>query len=117
MRPRIVLGQSYEPLLTCKYPFVFVEGPRGTSKTRSILSILLARMLKWPKTRTLLCRYHRAELTKTVLTTLEEEVFPAFGIPVPGGAHRENRSEYVLPNGSTFFLVGMKEGPAPCRWA
>ena len=108
--PRIVIGQSYRPLLDAKWPFVLVEGPRGTSKTRTILSILLARALKYPGCRILLFRQHRTELTKTVLTTLEDEVFPAFGMTVPGGAHRENRSEYVLPNGSTFFLAGLYDG-------
>jgi hypothetical protein len=42
--------------------------------------------------------------------TLEEEVFPASGIPVPGGAHRQNRSEYRLDNGSLFIPVGIDDG-------
>ena len=92
------------------YPKILVEGPRGTSKSRSILGYFLAKLFEFPGSRLLLCRRYRTDLTKTILTTLEEEVFPAFGIPIPGGAHRSGRSEYRLPNGSTIWPAGIDDG-------
>src|SRR5690348_2197939 len=110
MTPEVRIGRAYKPLLTCRDPFVFIEGPRGTAKTRSILTILVARLLAYPGSRLLLCRRTRVDLSKTVLVTLEEQVFPALGMQVPGGAHRENRSEYSLSNGSMILPVGIDEG-------
>lgn len=108
--PRIQLGRAYAPLLTCRDPFVFAEGPRGTAKSRSILAINVLRLLKYPGSRLLLCRRTRVDLGKTILATLEDQVFPSLGMAVPGGAHRENRSEYALPNGSRILPVGIDEG-------
>jgi hypothetical protein len=92
------------------YPKLLIEGPRGTAKSRSILGYFLALLFEFPGSRLLLCRRYRAELTKTILTTLEDEVFPAFGVPVPGGPHRSGRSEYRLDNGSTIWPAGIDDG-------
>lgn len=104
------VGEAYGAIPQFEYPAILVEGPRGTSKSRSILSIFLGRLLRYPGSRLLLCRRFRTDLSKTILVTLEKEVFPAFGMDVPGGAHRGNRSEYELPNGSTIFLAGIDDG-------
>lgn len=111
MNSSFTVGESYGALLKFRqYPKVLVEGPRGTSKSRSILSYFLALLFEFPGARLLLCRRYRAELTKTILTTLEDEVFPAFGLPVPGGAHRSGRSEYMLSNGSVIWPAGIDDG-------
>ena len=105
----VEIGQSIAPLFTCQDPFVMVEGPRGTGKTRGTLSVLMCRALQWPGARFLLARSTRTRLTDTVLVTLENQVFPAFGIPVPGGAGRSNRHDYTLPNGSSFIPMGLDD--------
>jgi hypothetical protein len=105
------VGESYGALAKFQhYPKLLIEGPRGTSKSRSILGFLLSLLFQYPGARLMICRRFRAELTKTILTTLEDEVFPDFGIPVPGGAHRSGRSEYLLPNGSVIWPAGIDDG-------
>lgn len=90
-------------------PFVLIEGPRGTGKTRAILSILLSRAIQYPGARIMLARSTRTRLSQSVLVTLEQQVFPAFGMQVPGGAGRDNRSEYTLPGGSVLVPVGLDD--------
>lgn len=109
--PRIELGRGFQPLAqgVNHERFVLVEGPRGTGKTRAILSILLGRALRFEGSRWLLARSTRTRLTQTVLATLEEQVFPAHGIAVPGGGGRDNRSEYTLPNGSMLIPMGLDD--------
>jgi phage terminase large subunit len=65
-------GDSYLPLATghIRDRFVLLEGPRGTSKTTGILSILLMRALRYPGSTWLLARSTRTRLTDTVLVTL-----------------------------------------------
>jgi hypothetical protein len=108
--PEVTIGRSLAALTQFRYPTIFVEGPRGTSKSRGILTVLLRRLFKYPGARLIIGRQFRSDLTKTILATLEEEVFPAFGLSVPGGAHRENRSEYRLANGSLIFPIGIDQG-------
>lgn len=102
--PRIVVGDSYLPLFDgrVKDRFVLVEGRRGTGKTRAILSSIVARALRWPGTKWILGRSTRANLSETVLSTLEDQVLPAFGLPVPKGS-RTHRESYVLPNTSMLL--------------
>lgn len=112
--PRPVeIGDSYAALLPGqsleRVPFVLAEGPRGTSKTRSILTVLMLRLQKWPGSRLIIARSTRTRLTDSVLPTLEEQVFPAVGLPVPGGAGPENRHSYQLPNGSSIVLMGLDD--------
>lgn len=111
MIQQVEIGDLYVPLLdwSLREPFVLFEGPRGTGKTRAILTALMCRALSMPKSRWLIARSTRTRLTDTVLATLEEQVFPAFGIPVPGGAGRNNRHDYVLPNGSVFLAQGLDD--------
>lgn len=109
--PTLTLGNSYRGLAsgTIRDKFVLVEGRRGTGKTRAILTILLARALAVPKSRILVVRSTRTRLSATVLVTLEEQVFPSFGMSVPGGGARENRSGYRLPNGSEIVVQGLDD--------
>jgi hypothetical protein len=111
MRRRILLGDSYLGLSggAVRSRFALIEGRRGTGKTRGILSILLARALRNPGSRWLLARSTRTRLSETVLTTFEQQVFPAFGMDVPGGAGVENRHRYDLPNGSVFLPMGLDD--------
>jgi hypothetical protein len=107
----ILIGDSFLPLLgeRARDRFVLVEGPRGTAKTRSILSIIMARALAKPKSRWILARSTRTRLSNSVLVTLEEQVFPAYGLPVPGAAGREHRADYLLPNGSRLIPIGLDD--------
>lgn len=85
------------------------------AKTRAILSDMLATCLQWPGSRVFLARGTRDSLTQTVLTTLEKQVFPAFGLPVPGGAARGGRTVYEIcdydgrPNGSELVPLGVDD--------
>lgn len=104
------IGDSFLPLMDSNPPeLTLVEGPRGTAKTRSILSCLFAYALEKPGSKIALCRATRTRLTDTVMDTLESQVFPAFGMKVPGGAQQKNRSDYTLPNGSRFLLRGLDD--------
>lgn len=109
-RPVLRLGAAYLPLALSRDPIVFVEGGRGTGKTASILKILVARALQYPGCRILLGRSHRTLLTETVLVTLEEQVFPSFGMAVPGGQRRHGRTEYALDNGTVMVPLGVDDG-------
>lgn len=103
------LGKSYKGLQQCLDRFVVVEGPRGTAKTRTILTLQVLSGLAHPGSRIALARATRTALTETVLNTLEEQVFPALKLDVPGGAGRENRSTYRLDNGTVIVPIGLDD--------
>lgn len=110
--PTIELGDAYtcslfNPAITSK--FILCEGPRGTGKTRGILTAIMSKALRYPGSRWLLARSTRTRLSESVLTTLEEQVFPAFGMSVPGGAGVNNRPHYTLPNGSKLIPLGLDD--------
>lgn len=81
-----------------------MEGPRGTAKTRTILSLLIASAIKYPGTRLVLCRKFRAVLAETVLKTLQEEVLPIFGLSSPAGS-RDNWREYNVDRPDAKFTI------------
>lgn len=103
------MGAGPAALMQRRDAFVLMEGPAGTSKTRSIITQYVIDALKYPRSRILLTRATRESLTESLLVTLEEEVFPALGMSVPGGADRQNRSKYVLPNGSVIVAIGLNK--------
>jgi hypothetical protein len=106
----ITVGDIYLPLFQGYGPqIVLYEGRRGTGKTRAILSAIVARALRCPGSRWGLFRSRRTRLSETVLTTLEQQVLPAFGLAVPGGAGTENRHRYDLPNGSVLLPFGLDD--------
>jgi hypothetical protein len=107
----VKIGRSFKALARgeIRDKFVLAEGPRGTAKTRSELSIILGRALAWNNTRWVLARSTRTRLSQSVLVTLEQQVFPAFGMDVPGGAGTANRVEYKLPNGSVLVPLGLDD--------
>ena len=107
---RITIGNGYLPLFDAPVTeFTLIEGPRGTGKTRAVLSALLCYALQYPGARIMLARSTRTRLSQSVLVTLESQVFPAFGMAVPGGAGRDNRGEYKLPNTSVFVPAGLDD--------
>jgi phage terminase large subunit len=108
--PTVEIGDSYLGLLDGRVQdrFVLIEGRRGTAKTRSILSVLVARGLRDPGRRALICRSTRTRLSDTVLLTLKDQVLPAFGLPVPKG-NPENWHRIPLGNGSEFIPRGLDE--------
>ena len=110
-RAAITLGDSYlslfDPAIGSK--FILIESPRGCGKTRAILSAIMVRALQYPGSRWILARSSRVRLSQSVLTTLEEQVFPAFGLRVPGTAGAVNRTSYDLPNGSKLIPMGLDD--------
>lgn len=109
--PPLTIGASYAGLLsggTITDPFVLLEGKRGTAKTRSILTAMTERGLKYPGYRGLLCRSTRVRLSETVLLTLASQVLPAFGLAVPKG-NPENWHRIELGNGSEFIPMGLDD--------
>jgi hypothetical protein len=107
----VKIGRVYKPLARglLRDKVVLCEGPRGTAKTRSELTIIMQRALAWPGSRWLLARSTRTRLSQSVLVTLEQQVFPSFGMAVPGGAGTANRVEYKLPNGSVLVPLGLDD--------
>jgi hypothetical protein len=82
----------------------------NTSKTRSLLTIIVLRALAAPFSRWALARSTKTLLADTVLRTLEEQVFPSLGIPVPGGQiSRLHRTEYQMKNGSMIVPLSLDE--------
>lgn len=110
-KPVLNVGDSYLPMFKNVHrgKFIMFEGPRGTSKTTAILEYLVASALENAGIRILLARSTRTRLTQSVLVTLEQQVFPRFGMDVPGGRQREGRSEYKLFNGSTIVTMGLDD--------
>ena len=108
---RIRLGRAFRVLEQVRAAdrFVLIEGPRGTGKTRAILTVLMRRGLEHPGARILLARSTRSRLSQSVLVTLEEQVYPAFGFDVPSGGNREQRQVYPIPGGSCFVTMGMDD--------
>lgn len=106
----IMVGDSYLPLFQDRVrdKFVLIEGRRGTAKTRSILTLLVCRAIRYPKSRWLLWRRTRVRLAETVQETLEDQVLPLFRIPFRP-IDRSSRTHYDLPGGSKFLLMGMDD--------
>lgn len=100
---------AYEPLRKLRCAYVGVEGPRGTAKTNAILDELMRRSLEYPGCRIVLARADRTDLSRTVLETLERQVFPRFNMTTPGNQSRANREVYDMPNGSQFIPLGLRE--------
>lgn len=69
----------------------------------------MQRALTYPGSRIILGRHDRVDLSKTVLHTLESQIFPLFGMRTPGNQSTENRAVYDLPNGSQFIPLGLRE--------
>jgi PBSX family phage terminase large subunit len=109
----LTLGESmrplYEPAIAPTLGrIVMVESSRGTGKTFAILSIIIARALRFPRTSWLIARSTKSRLADTVMKTLDEKVLPAFGLPVPMDS-REHRKVYRLPNGSELVFQGLQD--------
>lgn len=84
----------------------------NTAKTTNILVELMLRGIEYPGSRILLSRMTRTDLSKTILVTLEEQVFPMFDMKVPGKQSRTYRTEYQMPNGTVIVPVS---GEDPAR--
>ena len=106
---RVRLGAGPAALMKRRDPFVLVEGPAGTGKSRADLTMMVLDGLKYPNSRILITRATRESLTESLLVTLEDEVFPSLGITVPSGADRQNRSKYRLDNGTVIVAIGLNK--------
>lgn len=113
MIAEITIGQAFLPCLNedfrRRHRIICFEGNRGSAKTRAILTLQMLDALKYPGSSHALWRSSRTRLTGTVLKTLETQVFPAFGLSVPGTAGAMNRTIYKLPNGSSFVPIGLDD--------
>lgn len=87
---------------------LLIEGPRGSAKSLNFTRFLYLTACKFPGMRILVVRKTRADLAATWCQTFESEVLPPQVRPiVVGDAKATNRTEYLLPNGSVFYLVGL----------
>lgn len=82
---------------------LFVEGPAGTGKTRTILEKLWWLANAYPGVRILLTRLDAERVRRSVLVTLERDVIPR-GHPCLNGPMREYRNFYNVGNGSKFII-------------
>jgi len=84
---------------------VLAPGPAGTGKTRGILEKVHLYLLKYPKTRGLICRKTRASMTESVLVTFEAKVVQV-GCDL-NNQSRRTRSSYDYDNGSVLVVGGL----------
>lgn len=84
---------------------VLAPGPAGTGKTRGILEKVHLYLLKYPKTRGLICRKTRASMTESVLVTFEARVVQV-GCDL-NNQSRRTRSSYDYDNGSVLVVGGL----------
>lgn len=85
---------------------ILIDSKAGTGKSVGGLSTLVEWGLEYPGSRILLYRATRTSLSEAHMVTLEDIVFPAWGID-PGPGKRSHRDKYVLPGGSEIILRGM----------
>lgn len=91
-------------LYVCRDREVLVEGRAGTAKTTGILTYILDRCERFPGSRHLICRDSRADLTNSVLPTLERLMGDAH--PEVQRCKREHRHSYRW-GGSSIELGGL----------
>jgi phage terminase large subunit len=91
-------------LWRCRKLEVLLDGPAGTGKTRGVLEKVVLALWKYPGARALISRKIRADMTETVLVTLEEKVMPDWAWL--GQVRRNSRSVYHFPNGSELVVAG-----------
>lgn len=84
---------------------VLAPGPAGTGKTRGILEKVHLYLLKYPRTRGLICRKTRASMTESVLVTFEAKVVQV-GCDL-NNQSRRTRSSYDYDNGSVLVVGGL----------
>jgi len=101
-------------LFSCTHPEVLLAGPSGTGKTMAVLTYATVKLLQYPGARAVFCRQTKASLAQSILKTFELHVLPMFertGLmrALLGRAiRRENRTNYLFPNGSEVFLLGLE---------
>ena len=107
-------SRPYKPRGKCKELFerkeklVLLDGPAGTGKSTAALNKIYYLCNKYPGIRALIVRKTREELTQSALVTWEEVVVPV-GDPILSGPQRNQRKEYVFPNGSRVIVAGLRQ--------
>ena len=96
-------------LYNCADAEVLVEGRAGTSKTTGVLTKLLCRAKRYPRSRHLIVRETRASLTESVLVTLERLV--GENHPEVLRVKRDQRHSYRLW-GSEVVIGGLDKPPS-----
>lgn len=88
---------------------ILVEGPRGTSKSRTLVHFLHRCCANlYPGCKVLVVRKTRQSLTDSFCKTFEEDVIPDEDRQaILGDGDRSNRSHYQYPNGSRIVLAGL----------
>lgn len=100
-RPYQPRGAALE-LFYCRDPYVLIEGPAGTGKSRGVLEKGFALMDLYPGCRIGLFRKTRRSLTQTSMVTFEQKVCP------PGLIHFSTvDQEYRHPNGAIMAVGGL----------
>ncbi len=93
-------------ILDMTEPEVLISGGAGTGKSLACLYRLHRLCCDYPNIRALIVRKTRASLAESGLHTFEAKVLGS-GHPLLKGAHRQNRTNYVYPNGSRIVVAGM----------
>lgn len=86
---------------------VMISGPAGTGKSRGVLELIHEEMQAYPGARSLFVRKTRESMHESVLFTFEEHVLGRDHPMVVNGPQRNNRQNYVYPNGSKIIIAGM----------
>jgi hypothetical protein len=100
-----------ERLFYARSPVLLVEGPAYTGKSYGILWYMLGTALRFPGSRQWIGAETRAQISDSVLATLENKILPmsAAGRAALRGASRSNRHSYKFANGSEIVTGGLNE--------
>lgn len=91
----------------CQDREILLEGRAGTGKSIGILNKRYRDAVEFAGSRHLFVRQTRESCTQSVLVTWEEKVLGPTHPLVVNGPSRENREEYVFPNGSVVVVGGL----------
>jgi phage terminase large subunit len=99
---------GFRDFMRCRDPFVVLEGPAGTGKSRAAFEKIHRACEKYDGARVLYVRNTRRSCTDSGLVTFEEKVLPA-GHYLRQGPKRDQRHSYRYSNGSELVVGGLDE--------
>lgn len=110
--PRGVMFDALKKLWYYEGPRVVLEylfeGPRGSGKSRPVVSFLNKIAVNYPGSKILVVRKTRHSLTDSFCKTYEEDVLNAdMRQLICGDGDRSHRSHYQYPRGSRIVLAGL----------
>ncbi len=85
---------------------ILIAGPAGTGKSTAVLAKIHRICLDTPQVRVLMVRKTRASMAETTLKTFEAGILGQ-GHALLSGPTRQNRKNYLYPNGARIVVAGM----------